>query len=463
LPASSKRILESPPLGIPVAENLDLVILAPRVIIPGEGEVARSIGVRAGRIAAIEPLDAVLRARDVWDLESDVVLMPGLVDSHVHVNEPGHTDWEGFTTATRAACAGGITTIVDMPLNSLPVTTDVGALNLKRQSAAGQCYVDVGFLGGVVSDKLSNLVPLREAGVLGFKCFLADSGLAEFPPVSFATMQQALRSLADCDLPLFVHAENDSASVGRPTLHSKKYAAYLNSRPRGYENLAVAQVIEAARVTGARAHICHLSSSDALAMITSAKRDGVLVSVETCPHYLYLSAEKIPDEATYFKCCPPIRETENRELLWGGLRSGTIDLVVSDHSPSTPELKARGDGDFGSAWGGIASLQITLPLVWTQARARGFSLAHVAKWMSERPARLVGLPTKGKIELGRDADFCVFAPDEPLVVEATSLHHKNPVTPYEGCKLRGVVRSTILRGQLADGKVARGELLSRSK
>jgi allantoinase len=444
-----------------VTENLDLVILAPRVIVPGEGEVARSIGVRAGRIAAVQPLDAALRAREVWDLGSDVVLMPGLVDSHVHVNEPGHTDWEGFETATRAACAGGITTIVDMPLNSLPVTTDVEALNLKRQSAKGQCYVDVGFLGGVVPDNLSNLVPLREAGVLGFKCFLADSGLAEFPPVSFATMQETLRLLGESDLPLFIHAENDLASVGRPALHSRKYAAYLNSRPRGYENLAIAQVVEAARITGARAHICHLSSSDALALIASAKRDGVLLTVESCPHYLYLRAEEIPDGATYYKCCPPIRETENRELLWNGLRSGTIDLIVSDHSPSTPELKTRGDGDFGAAWGGIASLQLTLAVVWTQAQARGFSLAHVARWMSERPARLVGLSAKGGIEPGRDADFCIFAPDEPFVVEAANLHHKNPGTPYEGRKLMGVVRSTILRGQLADGRVARGELLSR--
>jgi allantoinase len=260
---------------------------------------------------------------------------------------------------------------------------------------------------------------------------------------------------------MLIHAENDLAAARRRALHSRKYADYLGSRPRGFENLAIAQVIEAARLTGAHAHICHLSSSDALPMIGSAHRDGVFLTVESCPHYLTLCAEEIEDGATYFKCCPPIREAANRELLWGGLASGTIDLVVSDHSPSTPELKNTGNGDFGAAWGGISSLQLTLPVVWTEARKRGFSLAQVAEWMSTRPARLAGLGTKGKIALGHDADFCVFAPEESFVVDPAKLSHKNPGTAYKGRTLSGVVRCTILRGERTDTRVARGRLLSR--
>ncbi len=402
-----------------------------------------------------------MASRKTLVLESDVVLMPGLVDSHVHVNEPGHTDWEGFATATAAAAAGGITTLVDMPLNSLPVTVDPAALETKQRAAEGQCHIDVGFLGGVVPGNLDQLLPLHNAGVFGFKCFLADSGLSAFPPVDFTMMRDALAVLAGCDTPLFIHAENDLAGAGKPALHSRRYADYLASRPRGYENLAVAQVIEATRLTGGRAHICHLSSSDALSMVESARRDAVRLTVETCPHYLALSAEEIDDGATYFKCCPPIREAANRELLWGGLRANLVDLVVSDHSPSTPELKTRGNGDFGAAWGGIASLQLTLAVVWTEAHLRGFSLAHVAQWMSERPARLVGLKHKGRIALGADADFCVLAPDEVFVVDPTSLLHRNPGTPYAGRTLRGVVRTTILRGQPVDPAIARGRLLSR--
>jgi allantoinase len=246
-----------------------------------------------------------------------------------------------------------------------------------------------------------------------------------------------------------------------PVVHSRKYADYLASRPRGYENLAIAQAIEAARRSGAHAHICHLSSSDALSMIESARRDGVLLTVESCPHYLTLTAEEIADGATYFKCGPPIREAENREKLWSGLRSNLIDIVVSDHSPSTPELKTAGNGDFGAAWGGIASLELTLPIVWTEARARGFSLSHIAQWMSQGPARLVGLNTKGVLEPGRDADFCIFAPDESFVVEPQKLHHRNPGTPYDGRKLTGVVRSTVLRGKLTDPEQPNGRSLTR--
>jgi allantoinase len=444
-----------------VPEELDLVIQAPRVIVPGEGEVVRAIGVRGGRIATIDALGTTLAAKQTMELDEEVVLMPGLVDSHVHVNEPGHTDWEGFRSATAAAAAGGITTLIDMPLNSIPVTTDLDALEIKRRAAEGQCHVDVGFLGGVVPTNLDQLRPLHDSGVFGFKCFLADSGLPEFPHIDFATMQTALEILSGLGAPLLIHAENALAASSLAPPHSRRYADYLASRPRGYENLAIAQVIEAARLTGARTHICHLSSSDALSMIETARRDGVRITVESCPHYLSLRAEEIDDGDTYFKCCPPIRETANRELLWGGLRANVIDLVVSDHSPSTPELKTRGDGDFGSAWGGIASLQLTLPVVWTEARSRGFSLADVARWMAEGPARLVGLNNKGRIAVGADADFCVFAPDETFVVESGKLLQRNPATPYEGRKLSGVVRKTILRGRPVDPSLASGRLLSR--
>jgi len=447
-----------------VTEGFDLVVRGPRVVIPGEGEIACAIGVRDGRIAAIEPPDAYIAAPHVWELESDVVLLPGMVDSHVHVCEPGNTEWEGFETATTAAAAGGITTLVDMPLDSVPSTVDVEALELKRQAAEGQCRIDVGFWGGVVPDNLGKLRSLHEAGVLGFKCFLVDSGSDSFPPIDVATMEEALRILGGLGSPLLVHAESDLVSAGLATVHSRKYAEYLGSRPRGVENLAVAQVIEAARRTGAHAHVCHLSSSDALPMIDSARREGVFLTAESCPHYLALSAEEIPDGATAYKCGPPVREASNRELLWSGLRSNVIDLVVSDHSPCTPDLK-RGDGsgDFGPAWGGISSLELALPVVWTEASARGFSLARVVEWMSERPARLASLSTKGAIAIGRDADFCIFAPEEAFVVDPLKLHHRHPGTPYDGRTLNGVVRSTILRGVPIDPSVARGRLLSRGK
>ncbi len=439
--------------------TFDLVVRAPRAILPSEGEVAREVGIREGRIAAIEPLGTGLRAARIIELEPDTVLLPGLVDSHVHVNEPGHTDWEGFETATAAAAAGGITTVLDMPLNSIPVTTDVRALEAKQSAARGKCLVDVGFWGGVVPGNLDELPALREAGVVGFKCFLVDSGLPEFPPVDTATLVAALGVVRDLGCPLVVHAESTLEGPSAPVLRSRKYADYLVAHPRGQENLGIALVIEAARATGGYAHICHLSSSDALAMIESARLDGVRLTVESCPHYLSLCAEEIPDGATLFKCCPPIREAANRELLWHGLERGLIDLVVSDHSPSTLELKDVAGGDFGVAWGGICSLQLRLPVTWTEAQARGFSLAHVVSWTAEGPARLGGLRSKGAIALGKDADLCVFAPDELFVVESSSLRHRNPGSPYESRKLSGVVRTTILRGEAVEPGSPRGRFL----
>lgn len=440
-------------------EHFDLVVRAPRAILPAQGEAGREIGVRDGRIAAIEPLGASLRGARVVELEADTVLLPGLVDSHVHVNEPGHTDWEGFETATAAAAAGGITTVLDMPLNSIPVTTDVRALEAKQSAARGKCRVDVGFWGGLVPGNLDQLAALREAGVVGFKCFLVDSGLPEYPPVDAATLEAGLAIVRDLGCPLVVHAESMLAGPAAPVLRSRKYADYLAAHPRGHENLGIALVIEAARATGGYAHICHLSSSDALSMISSARRDGVHLTVESCPHYLSLCAEEIPDGATLFKCCPPIRESANREQLWHGLETGLIDMVVSDHSPSTLELKDVTGGDFGVAWGGICSLQLRLPVTWTEARARGFSLHQVVARTAEGPAMLGGLRSKGAIAIGKDADFCVFAPDELFVVDSSMLRHRNPGSPYEGRKLAGVVRTTMLRGETVDSGTPRGRFL----
>ena len=439
---------------------LDVVIRARRVV-TATGEVDRAIGVAGGKIVAIEPFGADLPAAETTTLDDSQVLMPGLVDTHVHVNEPGRTEWEGFATATRAAIAGGVTTIVDMPLNSIPPTTDVAALEIKRKAAAGQVHCDVGFWGGVIPGNLPHLRGLHDAGVFGFKCFLLHSGVDEFPSVNPTELEEALRALHSFDALLIVHAEDSQAIDRAPTAHGERYADFLASRPRGAENVAIAQVIELARWTGARVHILHLSSSDALPMIISARRDGVHITVETCPHYLSFSAESVPDGATQYKCCPPIREASNRELLWDGLRSGVIDCIVSDHSPCTPELKRFDIGDFGVAWGGIASVEVGLSAIWSEARLRGFTLADVARWMAQRPAEIAGLRRKGRIALGFDADFAVFEPDAGRVIDPAALHHRHPVTPYANRALAGVVRQTWLRGQPVTGEAPTGKLLAR--
>ena len=439
--------------------SFDLLIRAPRAVTES-GELPRAVGVVDGTIAAVEDFDFVATATETLELGPDVVLLPGLVDSHVHVCEPGNTEWEGFATATRAAAAGGVTTLVDMPLDSVPTTVTVAALEAKRQAAEGQCHVDVGFWGGVIPGNLDDLVPLHEAGVLGFKCFLADSGSDDFPPVDADQMEAAMRVLRDLESPLLVHAESAEAAARIPAAHGRDYAAYLASRPRGVENIAVAQVIEAARNTGAWAHVLHLSSSDALPMIASAKREGVTITAESCPHYLALTAEEIGPGETAFKCSPPVREAANRELLWQGLAAGEIDLIVSDHSPCTVAMKELESGDFGAAWGGISSLQLGLPIIWTEARRRGLSLAAVAGWMAEQPARLAALDRKGRIKPGFDADLVVFAPDEEFVVDPATLHHRHPVTPYSGRTLSGVVRQTLLHGRPIDSERPAGRLLS---
>ncbi len=445
----------------------DTVLRARRLVTAGR-EQAGCVGISDGRIIAVEPLESGLEGRRVVELGEDVVLLPGLVDAHVHVNEPGRTEWEGFASATRAAAAGGVTTILDMPLNSIPPTVDVAALEVKRKSALGQISVDVGFWGGAVPGNLGELTGLHAAGVFGFKCFLVHSGVEEFPPLRPEDLEDYLRVLRTVDGLLIVHAEDGDAIEQAPSVHSDDYRDFLSSRPRVAEDRAIGRVIDAARATGARAHILHLSSSDALPLIAEARRDGVRITTETCPHYLTFAAEEIPAGATQFKCCPPIREAANREQLWQGLADGTIDCIVSDHSPCTPELKRLDLGDFAQAWGGISSLQLGLSDVWTEARRRGFSLPDVVRWMAERPAQLVGLQRKGRIEPGYDADFCVFAPDDGFVVDPATLFHRNPITPYAGRHLDGVVRSTWLRGleiggaEPADDR-PRGDLLTRGE
>jgi allantoinase len=441
--------------------DLDLVVAARRVV-TRSGEAALRVGVRGGVVAAIVSFDEVLDGAAAVELADDEVLMPGVVDSHVHVNDPGRTEWEGFASATRAALAGGVTTIVDMPLNSIPPTVDVDALAVKREVASRQSFVDVGFWGGAVPGNLASLRPLHEAGVFGFKCFLLHSGVDEFPPLSDDELAAAMAEIASFDGLLIVHAEDAHAIEGAPTCTGGRYADFLASRPRDAENRAVARVVELARSTGCRVHILHVSSSEVLPILAEARRDGVRVTAETCPHYLSFAAEEVPDGATAYKCCPPIREAANRELLWDGLRDGVLDLVVSDHSPATVDLKCLDTGDFGAAWGGVASLQLALPVVWTEARRRGFALSDVVRWMCEGPADQTGLAAKGRIRVGADADLCVLAPDEEFVVDVERLHHRNPLTPYDGRRLTGVVRATWLRGTRvdADGE-PRGRLLAR--
>jgi allantoinase len=425
--------------------DLDLVVRARRAVVDGALRPC-SVGVRAGRIVAVAAYDAPLDAAEVSDLAADEVLLPGLVDTHVHVNEPGRTEWEGFETATAAAAAGGVTTIVDMPLNSIPPTCDVSALKVKRASARGRCHVDVGFWGGAIPGNAADLRPLHEAGVFGFKCFLLPSGVDEFPPLDQAGLELAMREIAAFGGLLIVHAEDAGEITGVPP--GPGYAGFLGSRPPAAEQRAIETLLAAAARTGVRVHVLHLSSAAALPAIGAARDRGVRVSVETCPHYLSFAAEEIPDGATWFKCCPPIRDAANRGALWRGLRAGQIDCVVSDHSPCPAELKT---GDFAGAWGGIASLQLGLSAVWTAARPRDVPLAEVIEWMSARPAALCGLARKGALAVGRDADMCAFAPEASLVVDAAALRHRNAVSAYHGKRLTGLVRRTWLRGRPVDG------------
>jgi allantoinase len=417
---------------------LRTMIRSTRVVTPA-GIIAAVVHIEQGKIVDVT---ADVPAGATVEEAGDLVLMPGLVDSHVHINEPGRTEWEGFATATRAAAAGGITTLVDMPLNSSPVTTTAAALESKRAAAEGAITVDCGFYSGLVPAESAR--PLLTPGVLGIKAFLVHSGIDEFPAVSEADLRRAMPAIARSGKPLLVHCElaTDLPASGPPG----SYRAYLASRPRSWEQTAISLMIRLAAEYGCKLHIVHVSSSDALPLIEEARAKGLAVTAETCPHYLTFSAEEIGDGDTRYKCAPPIRERENRERLWEGLRRGVLDGVVSDHSPSPPAMKIR--GDFRASWGGIASLQFGLPIVWTGASERGFTCADLARWMCTRPAEWAGLGgRKGKIAPGFDADLVLWDPEASFTVKESIILHRHKLTPYEGRVLRGRVERTILAGR----------------
>ena len=432
-----------------LTEIPDLIVRGQRVITP-EGERAAAIHVRGGVISAITAFDDLPKGSVVHEAH-DFVVMPGIVDTHVHINEPGRTEWEGFSTATRAAAAGGITTLIEMPLNSIPATTTAAGFREKLAAAAGKLWVDVGFWGGVVPGNDTELRPLWESGVFGFKCFLVQSGVEEFAHVTEADLLSALPELAKLKAPLLVHAELPGpiaeAEKKLTKADQRRYSAWLASRPRAAENEAIELLVKLARELGAHIHIVHLSSSDAIATLQKAKSDGHAVTVETCPHYLTFNAEEIADGRTEFKCAPPIREKENREKLWAALGDGTIDFIATDHSPCPPAMKLLETGDFLRAWGGIASLELSLPAVWTEASSRGYALPRLAEWLCSGPARLAGLERKGRIAVGYDADFVIWNPDGTFSVDPAKLHQRNKITPYAGRELSGVVEATFLRGR----------------
>ena len=424
--------------------------LARRVITPKEIRPA-AILVEGERIQAIVSLDQVpTYGYKIHDF-GDAAILPGLVDSHVHINEPGRTEWEGFETATRAAAAGGYTMLVDMPLNCLPATTTVAALEAKRAAAQGKCRIDWAAWGGVVHDNQSDIEALAASGVRGFKCFLVNPGIDGFTMVAEQQLRSALPHVAQTGLPLLVHAELpgpiDLATDALASADWNCYSTYLRSRPDEAELAAIRLMLSLCREYGFRLHIVHLSSSQALPELRAARDEGLGVSVETCPHYLHVCAETIANGATLSKCAPPIRSRENCERLWQGLKEGTIDLVVTDHSPCPPALKRLAEGNFRTAWGGIASLSVALPLMWTEASRRGFTVLDLARWMASAPARLAGCDTrKGRIAAGYDADFVVFDPDREFTVTEDRLHYRHPVSPYMGETLRGVVKGTYQRG-----------------
>lgn len=424
--------------------------LSRRVVTP-QGVRPAAILVDGERIREVVAPEQVPAQTESLDL-GEAAVLPGLVDSHVHINDPGRAEWEGFETATRAAAAGGYTLLVDMPLNCLPATTTVAALSAKRRAAKERCRVDWMAWGGVVADNQSEIEPLADARVPGFKCFLVHPGIEGFTMVTEQQLRAALPHVARTGLPLLVHAELpgpiDAATRELTDADWRRYPTYLKSRPEEAELSAIRLLLSLCRAYKFRLHIVHLSASQALPELRAARSEGLAVSVETCPHYLHLAAETIPDGATLFKCAPPIRSRENCEKLWQGLREGIIDLIATDHSPCLPEMKRLAEGSFRTAWGGIASLSVALSVMYTEASARGFTLTDMAHWMAEEPAKLAGCHRrKGQIAAGYDADFAVFDPEGEFEVSRDRLHYRHPVSPYLGEKLRGVVKATYLRGR----------------
>jgi len=449
------------------AGESSLIIRGTRVVASG-GLRPAAIHIAGGRIARVSRFEETIPGVELVEA-GDALVFPGLVDTHVHVNEPGRTEWEGFASATRAAAAGGVTTLLDMPLNSIPPTTGVAALEAKRAAALGRCAVDVGFLGGLVPGNDAELAPLHSAGVFGFKCFLCPSGVDEFPPMSSGDLRKSAPALAARDALLMVHAEwpavldHAAGNSGNP----RSYATWLARRPVAAETEAVRFLTGLAREWGLRVHVVHVSAAETLDLIAAARAEGVRMTAETCPHYLGFAAEEIPDGATEYKCSPPIREARHREGLWEALASDRLDVVVSDHSPSRPAMKLREDGDFLRAWGGIASLQLRLPAVWTGARARGYPPERLASWLCAGPARLAGLAgRKGAIAAGHDADLVLWSPEQEFVVTEAVVRHRHSMTPWLGRTLAGVVEATYLRGERVYARGAadqppRGRLLTR--
>jgi len=423
-----------------------------RVVTP-DGVRAAALLVEGAKIRDVALIGDVPTGIHVEDF-GQAAILPGLVDSHVHINEPGRTEWEGFRTATRAAAAGGYTMLIDMPLNCVPPTINVAALQAKRNTAQGQCYVDWAAWGGVVQGNYEHIEALARSGVRGFKCFLVHPGIDEFTLVGEAELHRALPSVARTGLPLLVHAELPGPiEAATARLHDEnwsRYATYLQSRPDEAELTAIRLMLSLCREYKFRLHIVHLATGLALEELDVARRSGLPVTVETCPHYLHLVAENIPEGATQFKCAPPIRRHSNREQLWQGLKDGIIDMVVTDHSPCPPAMKRFAERSFRDAWGGIASLSKALPVMWTQAEQRAFSLSDIARWMAEKPAQLAGCDRdKGKLAPGYDADFVVFNPEQQSKVSEQHLYHRHAISPYLGETLRGVVKKTFLRGEPA--------------
>ena len=421
-----------------------------RVVTP-EGVRPAAILVEGEKIQAVVSPDQIPKTFETFDF-GDAAILPGLVDSHVHINDPGRAEWEGFDTATRAAAAGGYTLLVDMPLNCLPATTTVAALDAKRAAAQGRCRVDWAAWGGVVQDNQGEIEALAAAGVPGFKCFLIHPGIDGFTMVTEQQLRAALPGVARTGLPLLVHAELpgpiDAATEKLNDADWRRYSTYLQSRPEEAELAAIRLLLSLCREYKFRLHIVHLSASAGLQELKTARSQGLAVSVETCPHYLHLISETVKDGATVCKCAPPIRSRDNCERLWQGLRDGVIDMVVTDHSPCPPGMKKLDEGNFRTAWGGISSLSVALSLMWTEASNRGFTLLDIARWMAAAPARLAGCEMrKGRIAPGFDADFVAFDPEREFVVTEERLHYRHPLSPYMGEKLRGVVKATYLRGK----------------